>query len=174
MARCNNKHSQPQAACYVCAVIYYPLALQNNTWRRGPPRPARPPPPPGAAPAAARPPEGALLGIRLIIPHPPTRHPTPPLINTGGGCRGPPLHPRPRGRGLASPPGGQGWRQGSRQRSRQGGCSEPGQALPQPGERRERRGDPAPQAPHHLLEPMLKTHSAVRPDTAFLPEKNHC
>lgn len=53
-------------------------------------------------------------------------------------------------------------RQGSR--SRHGGCS-------QPGGRRERRADPAPRAPHHLLEPMLKAHSAVSPDTAFYQRK---
>lgn len=49
-----------------------------------------------------------------------------------------------------------------------------GTTFPQSSRSREWRGESAPIAPHHLLEPMLKTHSTVFPDTAFLPKKNHC
>lgn len=138
---------------------------------------ARPPPPP--PPGAARP-EGAVLGGSLII-----IIVLPILINTGGVYRGPPLPASPRRpRGRRGPAGSRpgepsrragkrAGRQGSRQEGRQAAPS-PARRFPQPGGRRERRGEPAPLAPHHLLKPMLKTHSAVRPDTAFLPEKNHC
>lgn len=52
MARCDNKHSRPRPPCYVCAVIYDPLCLQNNIWRWATPRALRPP-----ARGCAEPPE---------------------------------------------------------------------------------------------------------------------
>lgn len=171
MARCDNKHSRPQPPCYVCAVIYDPLCLQNNTWRWAPPGPSarlR-----GAARGwgSAAGPGGRGAGARL--------GPRPPRTAPGRACA-------PRGHGRAGGRGGsreaeieagkQRLRQGSRQGGREAGREAGGEAarspaLPQPGGRRERRADPAPRAPHHLLEPMLKAQSAVSPDTAFYQRK---
>lgn len=171
MARCDNKHSRPQPPCYVCAVIYDPLCLQNNTWSWGPPGPAR------GCPSAASP-----GGLR------PGAERTPALIHSPGCAGARPGWERGRNRGreegreAGGEAGKQEERQESRSRGREAGAEAGNEAGKQkqarrllaarraPGAQgRSRTSSSAPSVRAHAQSPLSR-----EPRHCLLPEKNHC